>query len=698
MAYKDYVEKLWKDEYRSKECIEANDLESLKAAWGAIKKDFGNGDLTYDKIDMKQVKSSIPGKNKGEKNDAYHERIYKMYPNVFEKDSVGTEIKNVNALAKKIDDIYKDSTFGRRLLEIQNGDMLCGKSAQYSVAFGIAVKYDVIESYKKICSNKDIAYTRDTEIKSEDWGNLLANIEKDDWLVKYPVTKPGKDEDNSQLDVKTEKGKIDKIVKTANDVIVNLCGVKSIKDIEEIENGESKFSGLFKRACLLQSISISDGNIQCPLIFQNLGKNSFKEFYLGINGKVDNKNYKTWASKSKYVIDKLYELTSAEKNVENTFRLGALAWKLTLNSDFVDIDNPDYKQIIYTGAPGTGKTYGIAEYVKQACLINEMDNKAKEGIKDKEFEQWKFVQFHSSYDYSDFVEGLRPVQLKEGQNPTFVRMDGTFKRFCRGVVEYNNMYYGLYKQEIDAGKKERAEKTISFYFIIDEINRADIGKVFGELMYGLEESYRGKKNPISTQYMNLDTYIKNQNGGEGEDKFVPLTDENADVFYKGFYIPENVRIIGSMNDIDRSVETFDFALRRRFQWKNIDANDKDRLKSVLESMFIKYKEEEKVDSEKEKYDSAINNLDELIDKHIIPLNKVISGESNRVVNGTDYGLGKEYQLGPAYFKKYRGDEQSLKLIWEENIEPILKEYIRGRDNEGAFIDACKNVFLGEQTK
>ena len=185
-----------------------------------------------------------------------------------------------------------------------------------------------------------------------------------------------------------------------------------------------------------------------------------------------------------------------------------------------------YKQIIFTGAPGTGKTYSVREYIKEKTGSDES--------------RYKFVQFHSSYDYTDFVEGIRPAPKNEGEN-MFVRMDGTFKAFCRTIVE----------------KNEEEKKYPEYYFVIDEINRADLSKVFGELMFGLEEGYRGEENRFPTQYNNLPTYHMSEGKAERIED---------DCFKDGFYVPENLTIIGTMNDIDRSVETFDFALRRRFQW------------------------------------------------------------------------------------------------------------------------------------
>ena len=292
------------------------------------------------------------------------------------------------------------------------------------------------------------------------------------------------------------------------------------------------------------------------------------------------------------------------------------------------------KCVIFTGAPGTGKTYCVEEYV----------NKRMQG-----FESGYFVQFHSSYDYTDFVEGLRPVQEKDekgGMN--FVRMDGIFKAFCREVVRLN-------KQNInpppsgspesgDGGEEHPKEKM--YYFVIDEINRADLGRVFGELMYCFEK--RGEEHQIATQYANLPACEKD--GEEIED----------DYFAHRFYIPENVVIIGTMNDIDRSVETFDFALRRRFDWVEIEADEV--MESSLQSMGVP--------------------------TDMVPQIKAMNG-----IIKNQSGLGKEFKIGPAYFKDYDGS--NLADIWEHNIAPILREYMRGRQGSKDFIDKCYEALLTE---
>ena len=290
------------------------------------------------------------------------------------------------------------------------------------------------------------------------------------------------------------------------------------------------------------------------------------------------------------------------------------------------ITNSTKRQVIFTGAPGTGKTYSVERYVKRRLK--------EEGLSDEELkDRKKFVQFHSSFDYTDFVEGLRPIEDKDGKMK-FVRMDGIFKDFCRKAAETGDKKY---------------------YFIIDEINRADLGRVFGELMYCFEK--RGPEYRVDTQYSNLPSYGKNGKRIE----------EAGDVFKDGFYIPENVVILGTMNDIDRSVETFDFALRRRFDWVEINANSV--MERSLESMVG-------VDIEKA-FDA------ETIER-IIAMNNVIAKPP----------LGREFMIGPAYFKGYDGT--NLEDIWEHNIEPILREYIRGRNDTG-LVEKCEKALFGDNS-
>lgn len=293
--------------------------------------------------------------------------------------------------------------------------------------------------------------------------------------------------------------------------------------------------------------------------------------------------------------------------------------------------------LILTGAPGTGKTYMAKKIAKE---ITGDDSHIG------------FAQFHPSYDYTDFVEGLRPDQSK-----SFERVDGVFKSFCKCAylgLPVNASLNDINKEEEKYVKQRKSEGCQNPYvFIIDEINRGEISKILGELFFSIDPEYRDDVNrqKIQTQYQNQ---IKDQN----------------DLFKDGFFVPKNVYVIGTMNDIDRSVESMDFAFRRRFAFYEVKATGDmlDSLKIGIETIG--------------KLKATMNALNEAVVKS---------------------GLTEAYQIGAAYFKKivkfYNSEDykvrefnQAMEKLWNYHLKGTLYEYYRGEPDADKKMAELKKAY------
>lgn len=299
------------------------------------------------------------------------------------------------------------------------------------------------------------------------------------------------------------------------------------------------------------------------------------------------------------------------------------------------------KNVIFRGAPGTGKSYLAKEIA--ADIISDGYTDKYTDLTDEQKEQVEFVQFHPGYDYSDFVEGLRP-RMNEDGSMGFELQDGVFKRFverARKNFENSRKSKKLVEREKSANtemteffEKNDFEKQIiealpetqkKFIFIIDEINRGEISKILGELFFSIDPGYRGKAGEVTTQYSNMHTNLNEK-----------------------FYIPENVYIIGTMNDIDRSVESFDFAMRRRFRFVEVRAEDTQYMLELLDDEELKAE--------------AIARMDKL------------NAEIVRVPD-----LNENYQIGASYFLKLK--VLGFDELWTDYLQPLLQDYVRGLNNE-----------------
>ena len=345
-------------------------------------------------------------------------------------------------------------------------------------------------------------------------------------------------------------------------------------------------------------------------------------------------------------------------------------------------------QLVFVGPSGTGKTYQVRKYARKNT---------------KGYEGCKFVQFHPSYEYSDFIEGLRPVNIINTTNATNVRLDGVFKAFCRKIVEDNlehavpgfSTLYSEKKQKVVQeifeairDKKEALEDgsevrdfdmdsreyifehgVRDYYFIIDEINRADASKVFGDVMFALDEDYRGIENRFDTRLSNLKCYRIIQADDIGKTNYTTshigfAEQMKFDCFERGFFIPRNLHIIGTMNELGGMEADFDFSLKQKFRW--IKINPSEIMKASLNEML----------KDKDIYwlDQFANNLN--------LVNRLISE-----------GFSDEYCLGPAFFRKLGETPDTIDEVFDLDVEPVLKEYLKGKPDDitERFISECRKA-------
>ena len=260
----------------------------------------------------------------------------------------------------------------------------------------------------------------------------------------------------------------------------------------------------------------------------------------------------------------------------------ALADKLLIPDEFlqqIETLLDEKRQVIFQGPPGTGKTYLAQEFAKHLAGSDE---------------QVALVQFHPSYAYEDFVQGYRPI-LKDGQ-AGFELRNGPLTRIA---------------------KRAQKDPDGNYFLIIDEINRGNLAKVFGELYFLLE--YRDQE--INLQY----------------------SDEP-------FLLPDNLYIIGTMNTADRSIALVDLALRRRFYFVEFHPDKwpvKDLLRRWLEEKSL---------------------------SKMMWISDVVDLANERL------GEDRHAAIGPSYFMNPDLDESKVRRAWEHGVLPYIEERLFGQDD------------------
>lgn len=295
----------------------------------------------------------------------------------------------------------------------------------------------------------------------------------------------------------------------------------------------------------------------------------------------------------------------------------------------------EYKNIIYHGAPGTGKTYSVL--------------KAVEALTGGDASRYILVQFHPSYGYEDFIDGIKPIKSNNSNSINLALENGTFKELCKKAFE----------------NLKSEEETKPYFFIADEINRAELSRVFGELLLCLEEDKRLRFEDGKL----FGAKIKTQNSNLWDESHAVVIEGDGENKQLYFGVPENLYFIGTMNDIDRSVDSFDMALRRRFTWIKTEFDEK-----ALRQKFNN-------DSKLEIYITMCNKLNEYI-------------TNSTKDNGLN--LGSDYQLGQSYFLKPKSLVQDeLDTTWDRYIAPLLTEYLRATVEQHEIpkkVETAQNIF------
>lgn len=502
--------------------------------------------------------------------------------------------------------------------------------------------------------------------------------------VKYETGKPSKNKELNKDDYDSVDGsfEVDQSSKSdAQDYYEKniWCHLKNMLslDINSITEDDEKYFEksssklLYRKAAVMNDIA--NKNILGLIIDAKAVDRLYDSFVFDdgeseVVGDTD-ESYVTWYKKNKRIMAQAYSWLGVEVNFLNQWCISNMLWELAKCSD-ISKENPN---IIYYGAPGTGKTFNVEKRIK---LLTG----------DEMVDRCSMVQCHPGFGYEEFIEGIKPVGVTTNGKLNLQVVNGSFKKLCiKAINDIDNTYY----------------------YVADEINRSNLSEMFGETLSLLEPAYRCqdendtgnmrttamckmiettaisivKKGSGSVQdrLNKAEAYLKENSVWHKSNK-EDIRDENVNDYCVEvrFGIPKNIMFIGMMNDVDKSIDSFDLALRRRFIWIPMSCD----------------------------YDVAVSKIKnnknaEIYSERCIKLNEYISKRDNKSL-----GLGKSYEFGHSYFLKIADylnyDESNLddacSSLFNDHLRPLLTEYLRSYKDEsqiGTCLLNAGKIFTGD---
>lgn len=280
-----------------------------------------------------------------------------------------------------------------------------------------------------------------------------------------------------------------------------------------------------------------------------------------------------------------------------------------------ELDKEFDKNLILYGPPGTGKTYNSVIYAVAICDGKPVDELTDYAAVMSRYNELKkagrisFTTFHQSYGYEEFIEGIKPIIDENKQDIGYTIEPGVFKKFCDNAKSITRTSTGIESTVIE-------ENTEPYVFIIDEINRGNISKIFGELITLIESTKRAGMS-------------------EAASAILPYSGDE-------FSVPSNVYILGTMNTADRSIALMDTALRRRFQFVEM-MPDSDVLRKI--------------------HADKVEDLD-------------VAAMLDKINERIEYLYDREHTIGHAFFTDLKDDAtlEKLQSIFEKSVIPLLQEY------------------------